>query len=162
MQANAVKLLEWFIALSENGAPGPTNQDIAEYLSNTSLGVVSKALAALVKSGKITIRHMPARVISITKTGKMLAPSKRAPITHRVAKVTRDTPVISIRDAIAARSPPSGPAPIIGGCKFISGDPIIELRAKRSPYCDAKRIEGSSYCREHHNICWTGRRAKTA
>lgn len=45
-------------------------------------------------------------------------------------------------------------APLIGGCQFIAGDPIPELRAKRDPHCGKPRQEGSAYCPTHHRVCW--------
>lgn len=44
--------------------------------------------------------------------------------------------------------------PLIGGCQYIEGDPLELLRRKIDPYCGKPRKDGSSYCAEHHKICW--------
>ena len=43
---------------------------------------------------------------------------------------------------------------LAGGCQFIAGDPLAELKAGRDPHCGAERREGSAYCPEHHARCW--------
>ena len=43
---------------------------------------------------------------------------------------------------------------LAGGCQFIAGDPLAELKAGRDPHCGAERQEGSSYCLLHHSLCW--------
>ena len=42
---------------------------------------------------------------------------------------------------------------LAGGCQFIAGDPLVELKAGRDPHCGETRQEGSSYCLHHHRIC---------
>lgn len=39
------------------------------------------------------------------------------------------------------------------GCRFIEGDPHVELVAGRDPFCNAPRQEDSSYCPKHHRRC---------
>ena len=46
------------------------------------------------------------------------------------------------------------PVPLTGGCQFIAGDPLAELKAGRDPHCGAERQEGSAYCETHHGVCW--------
>ena len=45
------------------------------------------------------------------------------------------------------------PVPLTGGCQFIAGDPLVELKAGRDPHCGETRQEGSSYCLHHHSLC---------
>ena len=42
---------------------------------------------------------------------------------------------------------------LAGGCQFIAGDPLVELKAGRDPHCGETRQEGSSYCLHHHSLC---------
>ena len=43
---------------------------------------------------------------------------------------------------------------LAGGCQFIAGDPLAELKAGRDPHCGDTRQEGSSYCLLHLSLCW--------
>ena len=43
---------------------------------------------------------------------------------------------------------------LAGGCQFIAGDPLVELKAGRDPHCGETRQEGSSYCLHHHSLCY--------
>jgi hypothetical protein len=51
-------------------------------------------------------------------------------------------------------SPLPLPVPLTGGCQFIAGDPLVELKAGRDPHCGKTRRDGSSYCAAHHRRCW--------
>ena len=42
---------------------------------------------------------------------------------------------------------------LAGGCQFIAGDPLVELKAGRDPHCGETRQEAVSYCLHHHRIC---------
>ena len=48
---------------------------------------------------------------------------------------------------------------LAGGCQFIAGDPLVELKAGRDPHCGETRREGSAYCETHHRVCWVRAKA---
>jgi len=61
-------------------------------------------------------------------------------------------PALAAPVAMPVRVPVVALAP--GGCHFIDGHPVEEMRAGKDPFCGKKRAPGSPYCERHHAICY--------
>lgn len=57
--------------------------------------------------------------------------------------------------AMRPQFPPPSLVPIIGGCQWIDGDPMVELAAGRDPHCNKPRgAVQSAYCTAHDNLAY--------
>lgn len=56
------------------------------------------------------------------------------------------------------RRPDANQIGFVGGlvrsCEFIQGDAKAEIRDGKDPHCNQATVLGSSYCSEHHRICY--------
>ncbi len=103
-------------------------------------------------------RFQSSRRVTITATGDATALTRPGP-NARLASPGRpetETTELQARREVLKRAQPGQPmlagfngVPMPGGCEWIDGDPVQEIKRGRDPHCGAKRVLGRPYCQEH-------------
>lgn len=100
-------------------------------------------------------RGATTREIAATLTAAGLPATKNAVISRAnrrreelgIKARLRPLPAYLTTSFLKLRELPEGPT----GCRYITGDPDGIF----TKWCDAPMKPGSSYCSDHHSICWT-------
>lgn len=150
------RIIALFARRHDAGQPMPNNQDIAE-VTGLRIGQVAGLVYRLVLEGLVPSRQAG------TRNG---LPVSRDVLQRRARKANKPPPVYFTakpKPAPVRRIPAPVRAPLPDGmihktCQYIAGQPTRADSCK----CGRRVAPGSSYCAEHHALCWSKLRTERA
>lgn len=159
-------LLSDLTSRAASNRTAPSNDVIAYVLGTHSVSTSQKVMNSLVAKGFIAVEiYSNRRVVEIVATGARTAPPKRMKLADtgrssvvsgretrgRSHKKTATAPVFPREKDLSWRELMKYSNPIAPSrtCQYIYTDPLVVVIM-----CGEKTKPGSSYCLEHHKICY--------